>query len=118
MRKMISFKIENLPENDRKIVDAWADGQKSIQQSLANLVMHVVGYVGNADVMEFEIQRKLHTIFAAHEVLNVIDPKPQQAKAIQAQEQKEDQGDQGDEYEEDYPSADELKHGGSKLFDE
>lgn len=64
MRKMISFKIENLPEKERAIVDAWADGQGNIQQSLANIIMHVVSWSGNADVMDFEVQRKLHSVFA------------------------------------------------------
>lgn len=64
MRKMISFKIENLSEKERQVVDAWADGQSNIQQSLANVVMHIVGLVGNADVMDFDVQRKLHTLFA------------------------------------------------------
>lgn len=79
MRKMISFKIENLPEKERAIVDAWADGQGSIQQSLANIIMHVVSWSGNADVMDFEVQRKLHSIFANNEqtgqvqVSNVLD---------------------------------------------
>lgn len=63
MRKMISFKIENLPEKQRKIVDDWANGQANIQQSLANLVMHVVAHTGNADVMDFDVQRELHLLF-------------------------------------------------------
>jgi len=67
MRKMISFKIENLPDKQRQIVDQWADGQSNIQQSLANIVMHVVEFVGNADVMDFDVQRKLHTIFVNNE---------------------------------------------------
>ena len=67
MRKMISFKIENLPEKERKIVDEWANGQANIQQSLANIVMHVVNFTGNADVMDFDVQRKLHTIFISNE---------------------------------------------------
>lgn len=62
MRKMISFKIENLPDKQRKIVDDWANGQANIQQSLANLIMHVVEFTGNADVMDFVVQRKLHTV--------------------------------------------------------
>lgn len=66
---MISFKIENLPPKDREIVDRWADEQTNIQQSLANIVMHIVGYVGNVDVMDFDVQRKLHTIFANTETL-------------------------------------------------
>lgn len=67
MRKMISFKIENLPDKERKIVDDWANGQANIQQSLANIVMHVVKFTGNADVMDFDVQRKLHTIFVGNE---------------------------------------------------
>lgn len=63
MRKMISFKVENLPPKQQKIVNDWADGQASIQQSLANIIMHVVEFTGNTDVMDFEVQRQLHTIF-------------------------------------------------------
>lgn len=63
MRKMISFKIENLPEKQRQIVDDWANGQVNIQQSLANIIMHIVEFTGNDDVMDFDIQRKLHKIF-------------------------------------------------------
>lgn len=76
MRKMISFKIENLPDKERKIVDAWANGQANIQQSLANIVMHVVNFTGNDDVMDFDVQRKLHTIFVDKESPAV--PAPQQ----------------------------------------
>ena len=64
MRKMISFKIENLTAKEREIIDRWADEQTNIQQSLANIVMHVVRYAGYTDVMDFDTQRKLHTIFA------------------------------------------------------
>ena len=64
MRKMISFKIENLPAKEREIVDRWADEQTNIQQSLANIVMHVVKYVGNVDVMDFDVQHKLHTVLS------------------------------------------------------
>lgn len=63
VRKNISFKIENLPLKQQEIINAWADGQANIQQSLANLVMHVVNFTGNDDVMDFEVQGKLHTIF-------------------------------------------------------
>ena len=69
MRKMISFKIENLPEKEHKIVDEWASKQTNIQQSLGNLIMHIVDYVGCVDVMEFEVQRKLHTIFSKSEAV-------------------------------------------------
>lgn len=61
---MISFKIENLPPKERQVVDAWADGQSNIQQSLANIIMHVVSWSGDADVMDFEVQRKLHSLLA------------------------------------------------------
>lgn len=67
MRKMISFKIENLPAKQHRIVDEWANGQANIQQSLANIIMHVVKFTGNADVMDFDVQRKLHTIFVNNE---------------------------------------------------
>lgn len=67
MRKMISFKIENLPAKQRRIVDEWANGQANIQQSLANIIMHVVEFTGNADVMDFDVQRKLHMIFVNNE---------------------------------------------------
>ena len=63
MRKMISFKLENFTDKQRQIIDTWADNQANIQQSLANLVMHVVEYVGNVDVMDYDVQRKLHTMF-------------------------------------------------------
>lgn len=76
MRKMISFKIENLPDKERKIVDDWANGQANIQQSLANIVMHVVKFTGNADVMDFDVQRKLHMIFVGNE--STVAPTAQQ----------------------------------------
>ena len=60
MRKMISYKIENLSPKERAIVDEWANGQFNIQQSLTNIIMHIVGFVGNVDVMDFDVQKKLH----------------------------------------------------------
>ena len=60
MRKMISYKIENLNPKERAIVDEWANGQFNIQQSLTNIIMHVVGFIGNVDVMDFDVQKKLH----------------------------------------------------------
>jgi hypothetical protein len=60
---MISFKIENLPDGQRKAIDDWANEQSNIQQSLANLIMHVTQLTGKADVMDFKIQRQLHLIF-------------------------------------------------------
>jgi hypothetical protein len=60
MRKMISYKIENLNPKERAIVDEWANGQFNIQQSLTNIIMHIVGFVGNVDVMDFDIQKQLH----------------------------------------------------------
>ena len=87
MRKMISFKIENLPDKERKIVDEWADGQKNINQSLANIVMHVVNLTGNTDVMDFDVQRKLHTIFVDKEspampvAQQQVDPQPTQVES-------------------------------------
>ena len=60
MRKMISYKIENLSPKERAIVDEWANGQFNIQQSLTNIIMHIVGFIGNSDVMDFDVQKRLH----------------------------------------------------------
>lgn len=60
MRRMISYKIENLSPKERALVDEWANGQFNIQQSLTNIIMHVVGFIGNADVMDFDVQKQLH----------------------------------------------------------
>ena len=83
MRKMISFKIENLSEKERAIVDAWANEQGNLQQSLANIIMHVVSWNGNADVMDFEVQRKLHSILASNEQIGQA-----QVPSIQSDESK------------------------------
>ena len=85
MRKMISFKVENLPEKQQKIIDDWANGQTNIQQSLANIVMHVVAFTGNDDVMDFDVQRKLHLKFGKGEVAAVVQkqaaaPQPKQVE--------------------------------------
>lgn len=100
MRKMISFKIENLPAKEREIVDRWADEQTNIQQSLANIVMHVVKYVGNVDVMDFDVQHKLHTVLSNVEKPVVkevvlpstvmVEPVVQQQKAEPIQEPKKE----------------------------
>jgi len=81
MRKMISFKIENLPDKQRQIIDTWADGQSNIQQSLANIVMHIVDFVGNDDVMDFDVQRKLHTIFVREAAPGPIETHPGSVEA-------------------------------------
>lgn len=70
MRKMISFKVENLSEKDQKMINEWADGQSNIQQSLTNIVRHIVGFTGNADVMDFDVQRRLHTILNSSPTVN------------------------------------------------
>lgn len=85
MRKMISFKVENLPPKQQEIINKWADGQTNIQQSLANIVMHVVEFTGNADVMDFEVQRKLHTILS--DKATVIDTIKKEDKALTTSEQ-------------------------------
>lgn len=68
---MISYKIENLPDKQRKLVDDWANSQENIQQSLTNLIMHTVAFVGNEDVMDFEVQRKLHMLLSDSNVVSL-----------------------------------------------
>ena len=111
MRRMISFKIENLPAKEREIVDRWADEQTNIQQSLANIVMHIVGYVGNTDVMDFDVQRKLHTIFANVETPVVRQPVQEIPSSAQEQTAEHTQQIQKEETENIYSQA-------ADLFDE
>ena len=96
MRKMISFKLENLPEKQRAIVDKWADNQTNIQQSLAFLLMHIVNYTGDVDIMDFDIQRKLHLTFL-NGTNEQIAP-PQQVDAPAEPNNSEDNGDLSDIY--------------------
>ena len=62
-RKMISYKLENLPDKEREIVNEWASVQNNIQQSITNVILHIVSNVGNVDVMDFDVQRELHSLF-------------------------------------------------------
>ena len=72
LRKVISFKLENLPEKQRIIVDQWANNQTNIQQSLANVLMHVVKFTGDADIMDFDIQEKLYNTLSNTNTVQIV----------------------------------------------
>ena len=85
-RKNISFKLSSLPPREHEIIDQWAGNQHNIQQSLANILIQVIGLVGDGDALDFNTQRKLHTMFAfAEQAGNGLNVQPiiQQAPSIQ-----------------------------------
>ncbi|OMC81832.1 hypothetical protein BK128_21415 [Viridibacillus sp. FSL H7-0596] len=59
LRKLISWRIEQLNEQDRQRINDWLDQQNNIQNSLTNIALHMINRFGETDVMSYDVQRAL-----------------------------------------------------------
>lgn len=60
-RKLISWRIEKLEQTQQDTINDWLDNQQNIQQSLTNVVLHMINRFGTTDIMNYENQKALYT---------------------------------------------------------
>lgn len=60
-RKLVSWRIETLEDNQREMVNKWLDKQPNIQGSLTNLVLHMIRQFGYTNMLDFDVQERLYT---------------------------------------------------------
>ena len=72
MRKNVQLNLTKLNENDYALINEWLDNQKNMQDSIINVIMHVIHQVGlKDDVTSFEVQRAL---FMSNNSVPVVEP--------------------------------------------
>lgn len=56
-RKNVTWRISEHPENER--LNNWLDQQKNIQDSITNIVLHMIDRFGNRNITNYDIQKIL-----------------------------------------------------------
>jgi len=68
-RKNVTWRIADNPQND--LINDWLDQQKNIQDSITNIVLHMIDRFGIQNITDYDIQKILY-----QELL--IEPRAQQ----------------------------------------
>ncbi|WP_430510702.1 hypothetical protein [Gottfriedia solisilvae] len=58
-RKVVTWRIQDHPKY--KLLNNWCNSQDNIQDSITNIVLHLIERFGNKDITDFDIQRILHS---------------------------------------------------------
>ncbi|MGM9923927.1 MAG: hypothetical protein ACI35R_06765 [Bacillus sp. (in: firmicutes)] len=74
-RKNVSWRVSEHPQSDQ--INAWLDQQKNIQDSITNIVFHMIDRFGMRNITDYDIQKQLYNDSIAYGGPVV----PQQAQA-------------------------------------
>lgn len=59
-RTNVSWRISKMNEQDK--LNKWCNAQSNIEQSLTNLVLHMIDMIGYKDIRDFETQQELYKL--------------------------------------------------------
>jgi len=57
-RKNVTWRIADNPQND--LINDWLDQQKNIQDSITNIVLHMIDRFGIQNITDYDIQKILY----------------------------------------------------------
>jgi len=57
-RKNVTWRIADNPQND--LINQWLDQQKNIQESITNIVLHMIDRFGIQNITDYDIQKILY----------------------------------------------------------
>lgn len=57
-RRNVTWRVAEHSEN--KKLNQWLDSQKNIQDSIANIVLHMIDRFGNVNITDYEVQKQLY----------------------------------------------------------
>lgn len=60
-RKNVTWRVSQHPEH--KKINKWLDSQRSIQDSISNIVLHMIDRYGYVNITDYEIQKQLYGKF-------------------------------------------------------
>ncbi|WP_156122688.1 hypothetical protein [Bacillus sp. MSP13] len=59
-RAVVSWRISKMKDQDK--LNKWCNAQSNIEQSLTNLVLHMIDMIGYKDIRDFETQQELYEL--------------------------------------------------------
>lgn len=64
-RKSVSLDLSKLDKTDFATINEWLNNQKSNQDSILNVLLHVIYHMGtDTDIQSYDAQKKLFTAFS------------------------------------------------------
>lgn len=70
-RKNVTWRVGEHPEHEK--LNEWLDKQRNIQDSLTNIVLHMIDRFGMVNITDYEIQKQLYK-----EVEGTVQPSSEQ----------------------------------------
>lgn len=58
LRKAINVRVANHKQG--KIINEWLNNQDSIQDSITNVILHIIDQFGMRNITDFEVQKAMH----------------------------------------------------------
>ena len=58
IRKNVSLRVSEHPQS--YLINQWLDEQKNIQESLTNIIMHMIERFGTRNITDYDIQKLLY----------------------------------------------------------
>lgn len=112
-RKNVTWRISEHPENEK--LNNWLDQQKNIQDSITNIVLHMIDRFGDRNITDYDIQKMLYqesltdqpieskpmTTTATEDKTNETDKKAESSNRIQHEPDPIEQQEKNDEEEDD-----------------
>lgn len=67
-RKNVTWRVAEHSESEK--INKWLDQQRNIQESIANIVLHMIDQYGYVNITDYQVQKQLHgkTAGAKHPV--------------------------------------------------
>ncbi|MEC0709741.1 hypothetical protein P8881_19645 [Bacillus haynesii] len=61
-RANVSWRIAKMKEQDQDKLNRWCNAQSNIEQSLTNLVLHMIDMLGYKDIRDYETQQQIYEL--------------------------------------------------------
>lgn len=58
LRKSVIFRLANHKQRD--ILNEWLNNQDNIQDSITNVILHIIDQYGMCNITDFEVQKAMH----------------------------------------------------------
>ncbi|MEB6550204.1 hypothetical protein MXL46_14000 [Heyndrickxia sporothermodurans] len=60
-RKIVSWRVSQHPSSDK--LNRWCDSQSNINESISNIVLHMIEHFGYKNITDYDIQKALYLGF-------------------------------------------------------
>lgn len=79
-RNAYNWRLDVLNEDEKLLVNDWINNQANINQSINNLMLHIIHTLGTDDVMKYENQKQLFTFLNGLQQSPVVETKKEKVK--------------------------------------